>query len=121
MNGNIYWHFGYKDFIEFYRTLPQGTRENYDECVKVFRGHYSKKPVVFQGCPAHRVHPGEKLTDLKQLVWKAFSTESKDIRDHLVLRGFLEGIKHSQVKLDLRKQIEDKDIEIEAILERVLQ
>ena len=25
-----------KSAIEFYRTLPQATRENYDECVKVF-------------------------------------------------------------------------------------
>ena len=25
-----------KSVIEFYRTLPQATRENYDECVKVF-------------------------------------------------------------------------------------
>ena len=53
-----------KSAIEFYRTLPQATRENYDECVKAFREHYSEKPVVFRGRLARRVQqPGEKLTD----------------------------------------------------------
>ena len=32
-----------KSAIEFYRFLPQATRENYDECVKVFHERYSKK------------------------------------------------------------------------------
>ena len=36
-----------KSAIELYRTLPQATREYYDECVKTFREHYSEKPVVF--------------------------------------------------------------------------
>ena len=38
-----------KSAIEFYRTPPQATRKNYDECVKAFREHYSEKPVVFWG------------------------------------------------------------------------
>ena len=97
-----------KAAIEFYRTLPQATRENYDQCVKAFREHYSEKPVVFRGRLARRVQqPGEKLTDflgdLKQLALKAYPDESDDIRNHLVLRGFLEGIHHSQVRLDLRE------------------
>ena len=112
-----------KSAIEFYRTLPQATRENYDECVKTFRKHYSKKPVVFRGRLARRVQqPEERLTDflgdLKQLALRAYPTESQDIRDHLVLRGFLEGIKHSQVRLDLRKQVGDKDMKIETVLEK---
>ena len=61
----------------------------------------------------------EKLTDfqgkIKQLALKAYPTESQDIRDHLVLRRFLEGINRSQVRLDLRK-----DMRIETILERAL-
>ena len=114
-----------KSAIKFYRTLPQATRENYDECLKAFREHYSEKPVFFRGRLARRVkQPGEKLTDflgdLKQLALKAYPTESQDIRDHLVLRGFLEGINHSQVRLDLRKQIGDKDMKIETVLERPL-
>ena len=114
-----------KSAIEFYRTLPQATRENYDECVKAFGEHYSEKPVVFRGRLACRVQqPGEKLTDflgdLKQLALRAYPTESLDIRDHLVLRGFLEGINHSQVRLDLTQQIGDKDMKIETVLERAL-
>ena len=109
-----------KSAIEFYRTLPQDTREKYDECVKAFR-----ETTVFRGRLARRVQqPGEKLTDflgdLEQLALKAYPTESQDIRDHLVLRGFLEGINHSQVRLDLRKQIGDKDMKIETVLERAL-
>ena len=74
-----------KSAIEFYRTLPQATRENYDECVKAFREHYSKKPVVFRGRLARRVQqPGEKLKeflgDLKQLALRAYPTETQDIR-----------------------------------------
>ena len=93
--------------------------------MKVFQEHYSEKPVVFRGRLARRVQqPGEKLTDflgdLKQLALKAYPTESQDIRDHLVLRGFLEGINHSQVRLDLRMQIDDKDMKIETVLEQAL-
>ena len=51
---------------------------------------------------------------------KAYLTESQDIRDDLVLRGFLEGINHIQVMLDLRKQISDKDMKIATVLERAL-
>ena len=51
---------------------------------------------------------------------KAYPTESQYIRDHLVLRRFLEGINHSQVRLDLRKRIGDKDRKIETVLERAL-
>ena len=40
--------------------------------------------------------------------------------DHLVLRGFRKGINHSQVRLDLRKQIGDNETKIETILERAL-
>ena len=114
-----------KSAIEFCRTLPHSTRENYDECVKAFQEHYGKKPVVFRGRLARHVQqPGEKLTDflgdLKQLTLKAYPTESQDIRDHLVLRGFLYGINHSQVRLDLRKQTGDKDMKIETVLERAL-
>ena len=104
--------------IEFCRTLPQIVRDSYDETVKAFRNHYSEKPVVFPGRPARRVqHPGEKLThflgDLKHLAHKAYPEESQDIRDHLELRGFLEGIHHSQVRLDLRKTLEDKDMNVD--------
>ena len=114
-----------KSAIEFYRTLPQNVRDSYNETVKAFRNHYSEKPVVFRGRLARRVqHPGEKLTDflgdLKHLAHKAYPEESQDIRDHLVLRGFLEGIHHSQVRLDLRKTLEDKDMTVDKALKRAL-
>ena len=48
------------------------------------------------------------MGDLKQLALKAYPTESQDIGDH------------SQVRLDLRKQIGDKDMKIETVLERAL-
>ena len=51
---------------------------------------------------------------------KAYPTASQDISDHLGLRGFLEGINHSQVKLDLRKRIGDKETKFETVLERAL-
>ena len=53
------------------------------------------------------------------MAWKAYPTESQDIRDHLVLRGFLEGINHSQSG-EIRKQIGDKYMKIETVLERAL-
>ena len=69
-------------------------------------------------------HPGEKLTgflgNLKHLAHKAYPEESQDIRDLLVLRGFLEGIHHSQVSLDLRKTLADKDMTVDKALERAL-
>ena len=100
-------------------------RDSYDETVKAFRNHYSEKPVVFRGRLARRVrHPGEKLTDflgdLKHLNHKLYPKESQDFRDHVVLRGFLEGIDHSQVRLDLRKSLEDKDMTVDKALERAL-
>ena len=60
------------------------------------------------------------MGDLKQLALKAYRAESQDIRNHLVLRRFREGINHSQVRLDLRKQIGDKDMKIETVLERAM-
>ena len=60
------------------------------------------------------------LGDLKQLGLKAYPTESQNIRDRQILRGFLEGINHSQVRLDLRKQIGDKYMKIETVLEQAL-
>ena len=85
-------------------------RDSYDETVKAFQNHYSEKLVVFRGRLLRRFqHQGEKLTDflgdLKHLAHKAYPEESQDIRDHLVLRGFLEGIHHSQVRLDIRKNV----------------
>lgn len=114
-----------KSAIDFYRTLPEDTKKSYDETVKAFRQHYNEKPVVFRGRLARRVQqPGEKLTDflgdLQQLALKAYPTESAEIRDHLILRGFLEGIHNTQVRLDLRKLLCDADMTVSRALEKAL-
>ena len=81
--------------------------------------------MVFRGRLARRTQSlGEKLTnflgDLQGLAMKAYPGESKEIRDHLVVRGFLEGIRNNQVRLDLRKTIGDAEVNIERILEMAL-
>ena len=111
--------------IDFYRTLSEDSRKSYDETVKAFRQHYNEKPVVFRGRLAKRVQqPGEKLTDflgdLQTLALKAYPQESTEIREHLILRGFLEGIENSQVRLYLRKNLGDADMTLDRALERAL-
>ena len=46
--------------------------------------------------------------------------ESNEIREHLILRGFLEGIENGQVRLDLRKNLGDADMTLDKALERAL-
>ena len=92
-----------KPAIDFYRTLLEDTRKSYDETVKAFRQHFNEKLVVFRGRLARRFRqPGEKLADfhgdLQTLDFKAFPEESNEIREHLILWGFLEGIENSQVR-----------------------
>ena len=126
MNGRITLHLGYKNLplssFALYRKLQEKIMMN---ALKLFDKTRAINMSFFWGWLARRVQqPGAKLTDflgdLKQLVLKAYPTKSQDIRDHLVLRGVLEGINHSQMRLDLRKQIGDKDIKIETVLERAL-
>ena len=93
--------------------------------LKLFESTIAEKPVLFRGRLDRRVQqPGEKLADflgdLKQLALKSYPTESQDIRNRFALRGFLEEINHSQVSLDLRKQIGDKYMKIETVLKRAL-
>ena len=108
-----------------YRTLSEDTRKSYDKTVKAFRQHYNEKPVVFRWRLARRVQqPGEKLTDflgdLQTLALKAYAQESNEIREHLILRGFLEGKENSQVRIDLRKSLGDADMTLDKALERAL-
>ena len=114
-----------KGAIDYYKTLPEATQTNYDELVKSFRTHYNEKPVVFRGRLAKRVQqPGEKLTDflgeLQKLALKAYPADSEEVREHLVVRGFLEGINNTQVRLDLRKTLQDDEMEIQTVLEKAL-
>ena len=80
---------------------------------------------MFRGRLARRVQqPGEKLSDflgdLQTLALKAYPQDSNEIREHLILRGFLEGIENSQVRLDLRKNLVDADLTSDKALERAL-
>ena len=115
-----------KSAIYFYRTFLADTRKSYEEeTVKAFRKHYFVKPVVFCGRLARRVQqPGEKLTDflhdLQTSALKAYPQESNEIREHLILRGFLEGIEKSQVRLELRKNLGDAVMTLEKASERAL-
>ena len=114
-----------KSAIDFYRTSTDAQKASYDELKKAFRTHYTEKLVVFRGWLARRTQsPGEKVTDflgdLQGLAMKAYPGESEAIRYHLVVRGFLEGIRNSQVRLDLRKTIGDAEMNIERILEIAL-
>ena len=110
--------------IEFYHTLSEDSRKSYDETV-AFRQHYNEKHVNFRGMLARRVQqPGEKLADflgdLQTLALKAYPQECTEIRENLILRGFLEGIEKSQVGLDLRRHLGDADITLNKALERAL-
>ena len=109
-------------------TAPQQTRKNtsFDETVRAFSRQWTEKPVVFPGRPARRMqYLGGKLTDsireLQCLAITAYPEESNAIRDHLVVRGFLEGIPNSRVSLDLRSSLVDAELTLEKVLEQALQ
>ena len=51
---------------------------------------------------------------------KAYPQESNEITEHLILRGFLEGIENSQVRLDLRQNLGDVYMTLDKALERAL-
>ena len=57
---------------------------------------------------------------MRNLALKAYPQESNEIREHLILKGFLEGIENSQVPLDLRKNLGDADMTLDKALERAL-
>ena len=88
--------------------------------LKLFNNTIAKNWSLFGTSSSPRTANRRKLTDflgdLKKLALKAYPKESQDIRDHLVLRELLDKIKHIQARLDHRKQIIDKDMQIEAIL-----
>ena len=97
-----------KSAPDFYHTLSEEIRKSYDETVKAFRQHYNEKPVVFRERLARRdQQPGGKITDflghLQTLDLITHPQESTEIIEHLIFRGFLEGIENSQVQFHLRK------------------
>ena len=57
---------------------------------------------------------------MKILAWKAYPQRSNQVREHLILRGFFEGIEHIQVRLNVKKNVADADINLDKALERAL-
>ncbi len=112
-----------KGAVDYNKTLPEATQRNYDELVKSSQTHYIEKPQVFRGRLAKRVQQrGEKLTgslgELQKLALKAYPADSEDLREHLRVRGFLEGINNTQVRLDSRKTLQDDEMDIQTVLEK---
>ena len=114
-----------KSAIDFYLTFLEGTRKSYHETVKAFRQHYNEKPIILRWRLSRRVQqPSEKLTDflsdLQTLALKAYPQESNEVGKHLILRGFLESIENSQVRLDMRKNLSDAYKTLDNALDRAL-
>ena len=57
---------------------------------------------------------------MQTLALKAYPQEFNEIIEHLILRGFLEGIENIQVQPDLRKNLGDADMTLDKALERAL-
>ena len=98
-----------KGAIEFYQSLPDGTKNNYANLKKAFEDHYSDKSTIYEGRLSRRVqNPGEKLedfkADLQKLARKAFPAVDEAIRAHMVLQGFLHGVSSPEVRVELRKK-----------------
>ena len=94
--------------IEFYHSLSDQTKASYDDLVTEFTRQYLEPPEFFRGSLRKRVQgesekPTEFLADLKLLAKKAYPADSQDVKDHLVLQAFIEGLYDQRVRLELRK------------------
>ena len=83
--------------IEFYQSLDTATKGDYDKLKAAFENQYLKPAEFFRGALRKRVQGetekiSEFLSDLQLLARKAFPTDSEDIRNHLVLQAFMEGL-----------------------------
>ena len=81
--------------------------------------------MVFRGRLAKRVQqPGEKLTDFLgeflKLALKAYPADSEDVREHMVVRGFLGGTCNTQVRLDLGKTLPKIEKKAQTLQEEML-
>ena len=66
--------------------------------------------------------PGRKITNFFErfTVLRYESIPEGVQRDHLILRGFLEGIRRTQVRLDIRKTLWDAAMNIERLRETAI-
>ena len=108
--------------IEFYQSLDNATKGNYTLLKAEFQRQYLEPPEFFRSALTKRTQgSGEKvsefLADLKLLASKAYPTGSVDVRNHVVLQAFLDGIFNPHVRIELRKQ---KPADIPAALEQAI-
>ena len=108
--------------IEFYQSLDNATKGNYTLLKAELQRQYLEPPEFFRSALTKRTQgSGEKvsefLADLKLLASKAYPTGSVDVRNHVVLQAFLDGIFNPHVRIELRKQ---KPADIPAALEQAI-
>ena len=110
-----------KSATDFNRTKTNAQKVSYEETVENFRTHIIEKSLMFSCRLAKWMqHPREILTDclrgLKCLALKAYPGGSNEIREHLVVHGFLMWIHNSYVRLGSRKILMHAEMTTERIL-----
>ena len=55
---------------------------------------------------------------MQTLAFKAYPHQTNELREHLILKGFLEDIENSQVRLEMRENSGDADMTLDKALER---
>ena len=108
--------------IEFYQSLETATKANYDLLKAEFSRQYLEPPEFFRSALNKRKQGesekvSEFLAELKLLATKAYPTGSADIRNHIVLQAFMDGLANSSVRIELRKS---KPATIQAALEAAI-
>ena len=108
--------------IEFYQSLDAATKGDYKELRKQFLRQYQEPPEFFRSSLAKRVQGesekvSEFLADLKLLASKAYPAGGDDVRNHIVLQKFIDGLNNMHVRVELRKL---KPASIEDALEGAL-
>ena len=108
--------------IEFYHSLDDETKNDYKSLRNAFEKQYLEPPEFFRGALRKRSQgESEKVTeflaDLKLLAKKAYPDDSEEIREHLVMQAFLEGLLDQNVRLEIRKE---KDISLADALKKAV-
>ena len=98
-----------------YNLLNKEKRFHWTEgCDKAFQ---SLKNTLRKRTQGESEKVTEFLTDLKLLAKKAYPDDSEEIREHLVMQAFLEGLLDQNVRLEIRKE---KDISLTDALKRAV-
>ena len=108
--------------IEFYHSLDDETKNDYKSLRNAFEKQYLEPPEFLRGALRKRSQgESEKVTeflaDLKLLAKKAYPDDSEEIREHLVMQAFLEGLLDQNVRLEIRKE---KDISLADALKKAV-